>query len=298
MSLLIALLCFLLTAVLLLPQNFLLPKRQLHKLVLLMKSNNIEETEKWTYFDSLLSFCEKLYSGLNLKPKRANAEKYRSWLILADLNDRISLEGFLGLKIVAFAATAAFSCFILLCRPNISTFIMMSAAPFIAYFCPDNLVYGRGKKRQRQMQKELPNVLSTLAIITDSGLNFNDAMKRICESKKGTLISELRKAQKEVEIGELQKNALFKMAERCQLDEISAFVFALTQSIEKGASGVPGFLKEQAKGIWEKRKNKARELGEKASMKLFLPMLILVFPSFLIFIIGPAFISLLKYFVK
>lgn len=296
MNFLIAALLFIFLALLILPINVLIPDKPLHNLLILLHADSMGKKNNWTYIDSFLIFSEKLFKLSQLKLKSERYNKYKKRLVLADLIDKVSIECFMGLKLFFASATALFLLLMLLLDPSFLNFVMLIAAPCIAYFCPDNIVYGRGKKRQVQMQIELPNVLNTLAIITDSGLNFTEALKKICEIKSGTLIMEIKKAQNEIEVGVLQKNSLYRMAERCQLDEISIFVFALVQSLEKGASGISDFLKDQASELWEKRKNKAREFGEKASMKLFLPMLLLVFPCFLIFLIGPAFITLIKHF--
>lgn len=298
MSLVIATLLFFLLIIIILPINILIPTKRLHKLIILLNAKSFEEKNNWTFIDSIFAFSERVYKSSKLKLRNETNDKYWKRLIIAGLNDRVSVECLFGLKLISAAGTILIIIFALFFNPSLITFTALFIAPVIAYFCPDNILYGRGKKRQTQMKMELPDVLNTLAIITDSGLSFSEALKKICEIKKGTLIKEIRKMQDEIDIGELQKNALHKMAERCQVEEISVFVFTLVQSVEKGTSGVTTVLKDQAKELWDKRKNKARELGEKASMKLFLPMLLLVFPCFLIFIIGPALISLLEYFSR
>ncbi len=74
------------------------------------------------------------------------------------------------------------------------------------------------------------------------------------------------------------------------------FIFALVQAQEKGASGIADTLRSQSEEIWNTKKARAEEMGEKASSKIFLSLLIFVFPAFFIFILGPALIDIMRMF--
>lgn len=297
MSLIISVSLFLIITIILLPLNKIFPKRNLRKLVLLLNEDGHKEDDtKNTILDRIFFLCQRICSTLNIKISKEKYDRYKTKLILAGVIDRINVECFMGTKVLSSIIAFIYLVLLFVASGAIELFILILTLPILAFFVPDIIIKNKISNRQWQMQKELPNILSTLAIITDAGLTFSEAIKKVCEVRKGVLVKELKKMTEEINMGIIQKEALFRLSERCQVNEISSFVFTLTQSLEKGASGVSLALKELSKEAWEKRTNRARELAEKASIKLFLPMIFLVFPSLVIFILGPAVISIIKMF--
>lgn len=291
-------LVFLFVIVLFIPFEYIIPKRNLGKLLKIL-NENIEKKQnvgdKFIYGISII--CEKLPKRLNIRLKPERSERYRTMLILSGILDRISVECFVGMKIFASFLVFLFYFIIFVFSGfRANTFLTSIIMTCAGYYIPDSIVNGKIRKRQWKLQTELPNILNTLAIVTDSGLGLFEAIKKICDIRKGELINELKKVIDEIDIGMLQRDALYRMSDRCRVNDISVFTFTLVQSMEKGASGVTKILKDLSKEVWEKRKNSARELGEKASIKLFIPMMLLVFPCLLIFLIGPALISIIRIF--
>jgi tight adherence protein C len=244
--------------------------------------------------EGLLGFAQKLYKASGIKISSKKYKEYKTKLNMAAVSDKLTVEAFMGIKI--FLPVIMFGLFLLIYFTDLTlqSLSLLISVPILSWYIPELMVNNKIRNRKWQMQKELPSVLNTLAIVTDSGLNLQEAIKKVCDIKKGELVKELKKMTDEVNVGVLQRDALFRLSERCQIDEISLFVFALAQALEKGASGITQVLREQASEAWDKRKNKAKELGAKASVKLFFPMLLLVFPSIMIFILGPAVVSVFK----
>lgn len=292
----------LLIVILFLPFNKVFPTQNLNKLLaeILPKSefNRNKQKKASPLYKWFLNTSESAFKISRLKVSQRSCNLIKNRLILADLNDKVSIEAFLGGRIISAVILFFYALLIYTANPRLMTFIVLLASPLLGYNLPNVILTRIIKKRQWTMQKELPYILNTLAIITDAGLSFSEAITKLCESKKGCLIDEFTRMDDEMKMGVMQKEALMRLSERCQINEITVFVFALVQSLEKGASGICEILKDQSREVWEKRKNKARELGEMASIKLFFPMLILVFPCLLIFLIGPAAVSIIKIFVN
>lgn len=280
------------------PIDRIFAKRNLHKLILFLNEREeyIPSGDKKTFKEQFFSFSEKVYRKLRIRISEEKYEKYKMNLILAGLNEKISVECIVGSKIVT--STVAFLYFTLMAISNENTmiYILMITGTALASFCPDNIINIKIKKRQLELQKQLPSILKTLAITTEAGLSFWEAIKKVCEIKRGVLVDELRKTVDEVNMGVLYRDALMRLSERCKVTEITIFTFTIIQSLEKGAAGVTKALNEQAEEVWEVRKNKAKEMGQKASIKLFLSMLVFVFPCLLIFLLGPAIMSVMKMF--
>ena len=169
---------------------------------------------------------------------------------------------------------------------------------FIGFLIPDQWLKSKVNKRKLQIRKELPYVLNAIAIMSQAGLNLMPAMKEVASKQDGELSKELKRVTRDVSVGESQVRALERMGERCQVDEVNRFISALSQNIERGASGITKVLRDQAKEVWEARKKNAQQLGEQASMKLFLPLLLFALPATAIFILGPAMISIIEFLLS
>ncbi|OOM80584.1 bacterial type II secretion system protein F domain protein [Clostridium puniceum] len=274
-------------------------KKNLHKLILFLNQREYKpRTNAESFKDRVFIFAEKKYKKLNIKISEDKYNMYKNKLMLANLSDKLSVECILGMKILTSILVFLYVGVLAAIDVSLMMFILLIIATVLGYCCPDSMLNIRIKKRQQQLQRELPNVLKTLAITTEAGLNFWEAIKKVCEIKKGVLIDEFKNMLDEINMGALQKDALMKLSERCGVTDITIFVFTIMQSLEKGAKGVTKALNEQANEVWEIRKSKAKELGQKASVKLFFSMLIFVFPCLLIFLLGPAVMSILKLFTN
>lgn len=300
MEYIMAVLVFLLISLLCLPVDKLFPNRKLHKLLIILKGMQLQSPDagKKGLWQKLLIIGENLYKHLNLKQRNKEYTDYQNRLTMADFNYKVTVEAFLGLKILLVLVFFLYFFLYFLCNINLKATLLLLIGPIMAYYVPDNLLKKKIRERQWQLQTELPSILNTLAIMTDAGLGLYEAVKKVCEIREGVLVRELKKVMEDINMGFLQRDAFNRMADRCQVNEISVFVFTLNQSLEKGVAGVARSLKEQAQEVWEARKNRAKELGEKASIKLFFPMLLFVFPCLLIFILGPVVFSVLQLFVK
>lgn len=295
MELGISLLLGIVVFLLLLPRE-LFVQRNLYKLI---KSK--EEEQKEVEFQNSLAFkfihlSRKLSTYIPESYLEKKSEQLSSKIQLATLQNKISVKDFLGAKLLIFVSTFSFFMFITLLSPSGLNVMITLIASIMGYFIPDNWISAKGKKRQTAIEKEIPTMLSTLAIITDAGLNLIPAMEETAKQHSGELSKEFKQTLEEIHIGVSQQEAFLRFSKRCNIDEITYFVSALTQGLEKGNSGITKIIREQAKESWEKRKYKAKELAEKASIKLFMPLLLLVFPAFIIFLVVPMVFSLFQQF--
>lgn len=296
----IAIFMFLIISIIFLPFEKIFPRKDLHKLIVLLnqKSYTVEKKKDNSLFDKILYLSSRIYKRLNIKLESSKYELHKNKLILAGLSERVSPEQFVGMKILGVISGFSYFFLMFLLKPELINIFMLIFGCMLFYLLPDSMINIKIKKRKIKLEQELPNVLNSMAIVTDAGLNLNEAIKMICEVKKGVLVNELKKVMEEINMGIMQKEALMHLSDRCQVNEITLFTFTLIQSIEKGASGVTLVLNEQAKEVWQKRKNKSKEIGQKATIKLFMSMLLLVFPCLMVFLLGPAIISIIQFFNK
>lgn len=282
-----------------------LPEELFYKrsvLRLLVRENHRfgQKTEKYQSkgAEMLVRISRILTKGISIKISPKALEKISKNLAIADLSNKIAVADFVRVKYtISFLCILYFLLFYFL-NPSTMTLLFVGIMGIMGYYIPDNWLAGKAKRRQMALEKEIPSILSALAITTDAGLNLLQAVEEVTGRNPSELSKEFRKALEDIHIGISQKQAFEKMAERCGVEEINHFISVLIQALEKGSSGITMLLKEQAKASWEKRKDRAKDLAEKASIKLFMPLLLLVFPAFVIFLIGPMAFSIVEMLFK
>lgn len=79
-------------------------------------------------------------------------------------------------------------------------------------------------------------------------------------------------------------------ADRCSVKEIRKVISTLMQNMQKGNKELAYFLESLSTEMWDQKKAKVRQIGEKASTNLLLPIG-MIFMGILILIIVPVFAS-------
>ena len=246
--------------------------------------------EKWFF-----QLAEKSYYFFRAKINADRREKIDADIIAAGLDKKINVETYVGLKLLS--SLIVFIMYFCICSAygyKISFVCLLFAATAAGYMIPDYMLANRRKVRKEKINRELPGILNTLAIMTDAGLSLYEALRKVSESRRGIIPLELKRVVEDVDLGTGQKAALMKCAKRCDSQQFDSFVFSICQGLEKGNSGIADELKRISSEAWEIRKDRAIELGSKASTKLLFPMIAFCFPALFILILGPAFISIME----
>lgn len=181
----------------------------------------------------------------------------------------------------------------------ITTGVMKAALCFMLIYLgvfPIIWVKEKANLRMAKIKKEMPSIIMIIAITMEAGSGLNQAIREITRIKSGEFVSELTLYLESLEMGYSRKEALNRMSEKLNIIEMTQFTTMLEESIDKGAEGLSLALKDLSGTIWDRRVEKAKVLASKASAKLFLPLLLLVFPAMLIFILSPAVFSIMKHF--
>lgn len=167
------------------------------------------------------------------------------------------------------------------------------AVPFLIFYLFDKDLERKEKKKYDSIRADFPELVSKLVLLVNAGMNMNRAWEKICtESKKKTpLYEELRTTYMQILGGKPEGEAYEEFARRCKVKEITKFVTLVIQNLKKGSGDVVPLLKLQAEECWELRKMRAKQLGEEASAKLILPMMIM-FIGILIIVVLPAVLQL------
>jgi tight adherence protein C len=165
------------------------------------------------------------------------------------------------------------------------------------FFLPDLLVYNTGVKRQEEVQKSLPDVLDMLTVCVEAGLGFDAATAQVARNSGGPLAGEFSRIMREMQIGKSRAEALRALGERTTVPELRTFSSAIVQASELGIP-VAKVLREQAKEMRTKRRQRAEELAQKVPIKILFPMLFCMFPALFVVIMGPGVLRMVQLFSK
>jgi tight adherence protein C len=228
--------------------------------------------------------------GLSLRMSpNGVAVKLQHRLDLAGNPDRWNADRILAFKGLGLLVLAALG--LLIGAPSPLPAIAGTAVGGVAgFFLPDLLLYNSGLKRQTRIRAELPDAMDMLSVCVEAGLGFDAALAQVARNTTGPLASELARALQEMNIGKSRPEALRSMAGRTTAPELRAFVSTLVQASELGIS-VATVLREQAKEMRLRRRQRAEEQAQKVPVKILFPLMFCLFPALFVVIMGPGVIT-------
>jgi tight adherence protein C len=94
-----------------------------------------------------------------------------------------------------------------------------------------------------------------------------------------------------MQFGKSRVEALRALSERTTVTQLRTFVTALVQASELGVP-VATVLREQAKDMRMRRRQRAEEQAQKVPVKILFPLIFCLFPALFVIVIGPGVISI------
>ena len=178
-------------------------------------------------------------------------------------------------------------------KPDTCYAIFALSALGIVFYASDRELDEKIKKRNFNIRYDFPDFLNKMVLLINAGMTVPRAWEKIVRDRKNItpLYEELRTTYIEIMNGKPEMEAYEDFAKRCRVKEITKFITAVIQNLKKGNSDLVPLLKLQSNECWQLRKNMAKKLGEEASTKLVLPLMIM-FVGILIIVTLPAVMQL------
>ena len=161
----------------------------------------------------------------------------------------------------------------------------------VGWMIPGTWLKGRVKARQKQVIKALPDSLDLVTTSVEAGLGLDAALARVSQKSSGPLAEELSRMLREVAMGKMRREALIEMAERLGVDELTSFINAIIQAEQLGV-GIAQVLRVQADQMRTRRRQRAEKTAHEAPIKMIFPLVLFIFPAFMLVILGPAVIRI------
>ncbi len=177
-------------------------------------------------------------------------------------------------------------------QPLRQTLLYSGAVGALGFYLPVLWLGNKIKKRQDEIVRALPDALDLLTICVEAGLGFDAAMSKVTDKWSNELSRAFGRANQEMRLGKLRREALRSMADSIGVTDLSSFVAAVIQADQLGVS-IAKVLRIQSEQMRIKRRQRAEEQARKAPVKMMIPLILLIFPSIYIILLGPAVILVL-----
>ena len=166
----------------------------------------------------------------------------------------------------------------------------------IGYFLPVFWLKRKIKARQKAIENGLPDALDLLIVCIEAGSSLDQAVVKASDELEIThpaLAYELRLITTEIRAGKPRLEAFRNFADRTEVPDVRSLVAMLVQTDRFGTS-VAQALRIHAETSRTKRRQRAEERAAKVGVKLVFPLVLCIFPSLYVVILGPLAIAVYR----
>jgi tight adherence protein C len=240
---------------------------------------------------------DKLGRIMSRRMQGGQQQAIQERLNLAGRPGGLTAGGFVALQLMATVAgvAAGIGLALLLTLTSPMLYVAPVVGGVVGYLVPASTISRRIRKRQKEILLALPSALDLLTISVEAGLAFDAALTRVTDKYHNALASEFTQVLNEVRLGRPRLEALDEMGRRNKVEELNNFLQAIIQSEQLGV-GIANVLRIQSEEIRRRRRQRAEEAGQKAPIKMLIPMIGCIFPTLFIVLLGPAAIQVGKSF--
>lgn len=246
-------------------------------------------------------------AGLNELPRAGGsaAERARGLVSAASLRTYeqkllwagrpYGLDGgqFAALKLVTAVALPALIPVLALFQMSSATFLAMAFAALAGFILPDVWLGARLAQRQRMVAEELPLFTDLVATAIGAGLPMADAVRRVAADVPGIVAREFLRAVQEMAAGKPRMEAWRDLIARVPGDEVRTIVNAIMNAEQFGTS-VAEILRYQVQQIRLFKQQEAQRIAQATTVKMRIPMLLLILVPFMVLLLGPALLQIAK----
>ncbi len=152
---------------------------------------------------------------------------------------------------------------------------------------PETWLKKTARNRHLSILKSLPNLLDLLTLSVEAGKDFLTSLRDILVRRKpDALGDEFKRTLHEIQLGKSRQQALRDLSNRVHQPELTSVINAIIQADELGV-GIGQLLRIQGDQLRHKRFARAETLANEAPVKILFPVVLFIFPSVFIILVGP-----------
>ena len=173
-------------------------------------------------------------------------------------------------------------------------YLMLSA--LLGCYLPNIYLHFKIKARQREIFENFPDAADLMLVCVEAGLGLDAGLTKVADEiqiKSMALAEELHLTNLEMRAGGTREKSLQNLALRTGVEEIGSFAVMLMQADKFGTS-IGDSLRVFSDDLRHKRQVRAEELAAKVPTKMLFPLVVCIFPSIIMVIMGPAAIQVIR----
>jgi tight adherence protein C len=174
-------------------------------------------------------------------------------------------------------------------------FYVMLAALSGCYL-PNAVIAWIARGRKREVFENFPDAADLMLVCIEAGLGMDAALTKVAEEirrKSHALAEELHLTNLEMRAGASREQSLRNLALRTGVDEVGMFATMLNQADRFGTS-IGDSLRVFSDELRHKRQVRAEERAAKVPTKMLFPLVLFIFPSIIMIVLGPAIIQVAR----
>jgi tight adherence protein C len=239
--------------------------------------------------------------GNLVKPKgEGEFSDLRKSLLRAGYRRETASVIFLGIKaflaMVFFGLSFLMRIWILKSLPPFHFMLFSIILGVTGFYLPNLWLRMMAARREEKILEGFPDALDLMVVCVEAGIGLDAAINRVGEEMKlsnKVLSDEFKLLSLELRAGKQRRDALKNLATRTGLEDVSSLVTLLIQTDRFGTS-VAQALRVHSDSMRTRRYQRAEELATKLPVKLVFPLIIFIFPSIFVTVMGPAIIQIFR----
>jgi tight adherence protein C len=159
----------------------------------------------------------------------------------------------------------------------------------LGFVLPDWDLERRHAARLGLVLMELPTILDMLTLATSAGMALEQALEEVARHSEGVVARELRMVARELALGQSKNlmQALEGMGKRLGAPEVEHVLGRMSAAYQQGLP-LGQALAAHAQALRERQRLHIVEEGGKASVRMLLPVALLILPALFVVVLVPA----------
>jgi tight adherence protein C len=162
----------------------------------------------------------------------------------------------------------------------------------IGLYYPVAFLDNQKKQRMKRIEKTMPDFFDMLNLSIEAGMGLDAALRKVCSQSEGPIAEEFTRVLDDMKLGKSRRETFTELRDRVDSELFQGVIRALIQADQLGI-GMSKVLRTQTVRIREQQRQSAREQAMKAPVKMLIPMVLFIFPTLFIVILGPAVIKII-----
>ncbi|VTU22065.1 Flp pilus assembly protein TadB [Variovorax sp. PBL-H6] len=179
---------------------------------------------------------------------------------------------------------------------GVSLMLWLAVAALLGCYLPNLILSWVVRSRKREIFENFPDAADLMLVCVEAGLGLDAGLAKVTDEMKVksiALAEELHWTNLEMRAGGTREKSLRNLAIRTGVEEIQTFATMLAQADRFGTS-IGESLRVFSEDLRHKRQVRAEMLAAKVPTKMLIPLVLCIFPSILMVILGPAAIQIVR----